>query len=101
MGEKIAVIMTAYNEEKEWVCECMDSVLGQTYDNLHLYVLLDNPDNDVLKDLLKSYEEKDSRVSFFVNEKNLGLVRSLNKLLDIVTEKYIARMDAEDRKSVV
>lgn len=96
MGEKIAVIMTAYNEEKEWLCECMDSVLGQTYDNLHLYVLLDNPDNDALKDLLKSYEEKDSRVSFFVNEKNLGLVRSLNKLLDIVTEKYIARMDADD-----
>ena len=96
MGEKIAVLMTAYNEEKEWVCESMESVLGQTYGDLHLYVLLDNPENDALKDLLKSYEEKDSRVSFFVNEKNLGLVKSLNKLLDIVTEKYIARMDADD-----
>ena len=96
MGEKIAVLMTAYNEEKEWVCESVDSVLGQTYDDLHLYVLLDNPENDVLKDMLKAYEEKDSRVSFFVNEKNLGLVGSLNKLLGIVTEKYIARMDADD-----
>lgn len=96
MGEKIAVLMTAYNEEKEWVCESMDSVLGQTYGNLHLYVLLDNPENDALKGLLKNYEEKDPRVSFFVNEKNLGLVGSLNKLLDIVTEKYIARMDADD-----
>lgn len=89
-------MMTAYNEETEWVRECMDSVLGQTYSDLHLYVLLDNPENDALKELLKSYEEKDFRVSFFVNEKNLGLVRSLNKLLDIVTEKYIARMDADD-----
>lgn len=96
MGEKIAVMMTAYNEEKEWVCECMDSLLGQTYRNLHLYVLLDNPENDTLKHLFKSYEEKDSRVSFFVNEKNLGLVMSLNKLLDVVTEPYIARMDADD-----
>lgn len=96
MGEKIAVLMTAYNEEKEWVCESVDSVLGQTYGDLHLYVLLDNPENDALKDLLKNYEEKDSRVSFFVNEKNLGLVKSLNKLLGIVTEKYIARMDADD-----
>lgn len=96
MNEKIAVMMTAYNEETEWVRECMDSVLGQTYSDLHLYVLLDNPENDALKELLKSYEEKDFRVSFFVNEKNLGLVRSLNKLLDIVTEKYIARMDADD-----
>ncbi|MCM1084517.1 MAG: glycosyltransferase [Clostridium sp.] len=96
MGEKIAVIMTAYNEEKEWVCECMDSLLGQTYRDLHLYVLLDNPENDALKNLLKSYEEKDSRVSFFVNEKNLGLVMSLNKLLNMVTEPYIARMDADD-----
>lgn len=96
MGEKIAVLMTAYNEEKEWVCESVDSVLGQTYSDLHLYVLLDNPENAALKDLLKGYEEKDSRVSFFVNEKNLGLVGSLNKLLGIVTEQYIARMDADD-----
>ncbi|MCM1288666.1 MAG: glycosyltransferase family 2 protein [Clostridium sp.] len=96
MGEKIAVLMTAYNEEREWVCECMDSLLGQTYRDLHLYVLLDNPENDTLKHLFKSYEEKDSRVSFFVNEKNLGLVMSLNKLLDVVTEPYIARMDADD-----
>ncbi len=96
MSEKIAVIMTAYNEEQEWVCECVDSVLEQTYSDLHLYVLLDNPENDALKELLRSYEEKDSRVSLFVNEKNLGLVRSLNKLLDIVTEKFIARMDADD-----
>lgn len=96
MSEKIAVIMTAYNEETKWVCESVDSVLGQTYGDLHLYVLLDNPENDALKDLLMSYEEKDSRVSFFVNEKNLGLVRSLNKLLSIVKEKYIARMDADD-----
>lgn len=96
MSEKIAVIMTAYNEEKEWVCESMDSVLGQTYGDLHLYVLLDNPENDALKDILKNYEEQDARVSFFLNEKNLGLVGSLNKLLGIVTEKYIARMDADD-----
>ncbi len=96
MSEKIAVIMTAYNEEQEWVSECMDSVLEQTYSDLHLYVLLDNPENDALKETLRSYEEKDSRVSFFVNEKNLGLVRSLNKLLGIVTEKFIARMDADD-----
>ncbi len=96
MSEKIAVIMTAYNEKPEWVTECVESVLGQTYENIRLYVLLDNPDNDELKKLLQSYSEKNNNILFYQNKENLGLIASLNKLLGIVTESYIARMDADD-----
>lgn len=96
MSEKIAVIMTAYNEKPEWVTECVESVLGQTYDNIQLYILLDNPYNDELKKLLQSYSEKNNNILFYQNKENLGLVASLNKLLGIVTESYIARMDADD-----
>lgn len=96
MSEKIAVIMTAYNEKPEWVTECVESVLGQTYANICLYILLDNPDNDDLRKLLQGYSEKNNNVLFFQNKENLGLVASLNKLLGIVTESYIARMDADD-----
>lgn len=93
---KIAIIMTAYNEEDVWMHECMQSILGQTHQNFHLYVLLDNPNNESLKRILRDYEKEDSRVSFYVNEQNLGLVKSLNKLLGMVTEQLVARMDADD-----
>lgn len=94
--KKIAVIMTAYNEEETWIHECMKSILTQTYENFHLYVLLDNPNNLELKAILRDYAKEDSRVSFYINEQNLGLVKSLNKLLGMVTEEYVARMDADD-----
>lgn len=94
--QTVAIIMTAYNEERDWIIQCMDSILAQTYTDFHLYVLLDNPENEMIKDVLMSYAKKDSRIAFLINEKNLGLVASLNKLLDIVVEPYIARMDADD-----
>ena len=74
----IAVIMTAYNEEEIWIHECMQSILTQTYKDFHLYVLLDNPENESLKTILRNYEKEDTRVSFYVNDQNLGLVKSLN-----------------------
>lgn len=92
----IAVIMTAYNEEEIWIHECMQSILTQTYKDFHLYVLLDNPENESLKTILRDYEKEDTRVSFYVNDQNLGLVKSLNKLLGMVTEEFVARMDADD-----
>ena len=94
--ETIAVMMTAYNEKEEWFHQAVDSVLNQTYPKIHLYILLDNPDNEVLWQIMQEYAVSDLRVSIYKNDKNLGLVASLNKLLDIVTENMVARMDADD-----
>lgn len=92
----IAVIMTAYNEKEEWLQQAIESVLNQTYRDIHLYVLLDHPDNDTLWQRIQQYAGTDGRVSAFINEENLGLVESLNRLLGLVQESYIARMDADD-----
>lgn len=93
---KVAVIMTAYNEKEEWIRKSIESILNQTYANLKVYILLDNPNNDKLIQLISEYAKKDNRITFLINEKNIGLVKSLNKLLDIVDEEYVARMDADD-----
>ncbi len=93
---KVAVVMTAYNEEIKWIRQSIESILNQTYSNIHLYVLLDNPENHQLENVIREYELKDSRVTFMVNERNLGRVSSLNKLIDTVTEEYVAIMDADD-----
>ena len=92
----IAVLMTAYNESESDFCKALDSICNQTYKDLHIYLLLDKPDNDLLDGLCSLYASNDNRVSYIKNEQNLGLVNSLNKLLNIVTEDYVARMDADD-----
>ena len=95
-NETIAVIMTAYNEKADWFCKALDSVLQQTYENIQVYVLLDHPENAELWSIMRTYAEQDRRIHLYQNDKNLGLVASLNKLLTVVTESYVARMDADD-----
>ena len=95
-NNKIAVLMTVYNETEEWLRDSISSVLDQTYKNIHFYILLDNPENDKIRQIILEYVKSDERITFLVNDVNLGLVSSLNKLLTMVEEEYIARMDADD-----
>lgn len=96
MKETVAVIMTAYNEKEEWIRASIESVLQQTYQKLRFYILLDHPHNERLRDVIAEYAKEDQRICWRVNRENLGLVGSLNQLLSVVTEPYIARMDADD-----
>lgn len=93
---EIGVIMSVYNEKPEWLKAAIDSVLSQTYRAFRYYILLDHPDNEVLKEIIEEYQKEDERILFYQNAKNIGLVYSLNKLIGLVEEPYIARMDADD-----
>jgi len=92
----VSVIMSVYNEKEKWLMQAIESIVNQSYKNLEFIIILDNPDNKKLKDIIKFYNKKDARVSYFVNEKNIGLVNSLNKALSYVKGDFIARMDADD-----
>lgn len=96
MNKKIGVIMSAYNENSDWIRESVESILNQTYSNLRLYIVLDNPNNQELRELLEYYESIDDRVELIKNKNNLGLVACLNLMINIVREDIIARMDADD-----
>ena len=92
----IAVIMTAYNESEEWIRASIESVLNQTYRNIKLYIMLDNPDNAVLHEIICRYALEDKRITYIRNQKNMGLVAALNELITNVEEDIVARMDADD-----
>lgn len=94
--EKIAVIMSAYNEKSEWLTASIDSILNQTYQEIHVYIVLDNPDNEELHQVIADYADRDSRITYLRNQRNQGLVASMNKALAVVKEEYVARMDADD-----
>lgn len=85
-----------YNEKQDWLTESINSILNQTYLNLEFIIVLDNPENIELKNILNEYKLKDSRVKLLINEVNKGLVFSLNRALKECSGDYIARMDADD-----
>ncbi|MBU3111433.1 glycosyltransferase [Clostridium lacusfryxellense] len=92
----VSVIMSVYNEKEKWLMQAIESILNQSYKKLEFIIILDNPDNKKLNDIIKFYNKKDSRIRYFVNEKNMGLVKSLNKALGYAKGEFIARMDADD-----
>ncbi len=75
--------------------EAVDSILNQTYKNLEI-LLIDDGSTDETREVINEYSKKDSRIVPVYNETNLGLIRTLNKGVELATGEYIARMDADD-----
>lgn len=97
MNELISVVMSVYNEKLVWIEESVDSILNQTYTNLELLLIVDNPNlEENIKEYLRMLCVKDSRVVVLYNDKNIGLALSLNKGIQFAKGEYIARMDADD-----
>lgn len=90
----ISVIMSAYNETKDEIIKSINSILKQSYTNFEFLIINDNPDNIEMSIVLNSITDK--RVHVIYNKNNIGLVKSLNKGLELAKGLYIARMDADD-----
>lgn len=89
---KISVVMGVYNGEK-YLREAVDSILAQTFTDFE-FIIIDDGSTDLTLDIIKTYD--DPRIRLIQNEKNLGLIKTLNKGFSESRGKYIARMDADD-----
>lgn len=88
----ISVLMPAYNAEK-YIKEAIESILNQTFSNFE-FIIIDDGSIDATEEIIKSF--KDSRIVYIKNEKNLGLIKTLNKGISIARGEFIARMDSDD-----
>ena len=93
---RISILMSIYNETIKQIRESIDSVLRQTYSDFEFIIILDNPDYSEAIDLLSDYKKFDSRISYYVNEANIGLALSMNVAASKAEGIYYARMDADD-----
>lgn len=91
---KISVLMSAYNGA-DYLQETIDSILNQTYSDFE-FIAIDDCSTDNTWEILQRNAEQDSRMVLVKNEENLGLIRSLNKGLNLAKGEFIARQDADD-----
>lgn len=92
----ISVLTSVYNETLAEIRESLDSILGQSYADFELIVVLDRPGYAEGLALLQEYAAKDARVKVLVNEKNIGLALSMNYAAEHARGEYLLRMDADD-----
>ena len=93
-NDLISVIMSSYNSEKT-IRRCIFSILNQDYKNLE-FLIVDDCSTDNSLSIIKKLGENDKRIKIIENKKNIGLTKSLNKLLKISKGKFIARQDSDD-----
>ena len=91
---KVSVLTPLYNTNPQYLRECIDSILNQTFTDFEFLILNDSPDNKEIEKIVKSY--KDKRIKYYKNEKNIGISASRNKLLDLAKGEYIAIFDHDD-----
>lgn len=88
----ITVLMSVYNAE-EYLQIAIDSILNQTYRDFE-FIIINDGSNDQSRNIICSYN--DNRIKLIDNDKNSGLIFSLNKGIENASGEYIARMDSDD-----
>lgn len=94
MDKKISIIMPVYNAQR-FLKQAIDSVLNQSYSEFEL-ILVDDCSTDNSFEILCEYEQKDSRVRVFKNEKNRGVSFTRNFGVSKAKGDYIALIDSDD-----
>lgn len=90
---KISVIVPVYNTQ-DYLSECIDSVLNQSLSDFEL-VCIDDGSTDGSLEILKAYEENDSRIQV-ISQENRGLGASRNVGLNIAQGEYVLFLDSDD-----
>ena len=89
----VSVLMPVYNTKYDFLRQAIESILSQTYEDFEL-IIINDASTDNAEDVILSY--KDNRIKYYKNERNLKLIATLNKGLDLCSGKYIARLDSDD-----
>lgn len=90
----VSVIVPVYNCA-EYIGQCLDSILGQTYSKIELVVVDDcSPDRKV-GEILKRYEDE-PRVKLMKNACNMGISETMNRAMIHSTGEWIAFVDCDD-----
>ncbi len=89
---KVTVLMPVYNGECH-LRAAIDSILRQSFTDYE-FLIIDDGSTDSTPETLASYS--DARIRIVRNPKNMGLIATLNKGLDLAQGELIARMDSDD-----
>lgn len=85
--------MPVYNGEK-YLSIAIESILNQTFDDFE-FLIMDDGSRDGSRDIVEKYAKQDARIRVF-EQKNSGIVKSLNTLIEKAQAPLLARMDSDD-----
>ncbi|WP_298501346.1 glycosyltransferase family 2 protein [uncultured Methanobrevibacter sp.] len=90
---EISVVLPVYNS-KDYLKECLDSILNQSFKDFEL-LCIDDGSSDGSLEILNEYKTADERI-IVISQENMGVARTRNRALDLANGKYVYFMDSDD-----
>jgi glycosyltransferase involved in cell wall biosynthesis len=92
---QVTVAICCY-KQKKWLYRCLRSLASQTLNKNYFEVIVVNDDPterlEEVCDLMRGH----LNITLINNQENLGLPKSLNKILSITKGRYFVRVDSDD-----
>lgn len=94
MNEKlVSIIIPVYNV-KDFLVDCLDSVINQSYKNLDI-ILVDDGSTDGSGIICEEYARQDKRIRV-IHQVNQGLSAARNSGIEIMRGEYVYFIDSDD-----
>ena len=87
-------ILTPFKNTEDFISECLDSIVRQSYTNWEL-ILVNDHSNDQSLRIAQEYAKRDSRIKVYKNPGE-GIISALRKAYDESSGQFITRMDSDD-----
>jgi len=94
MQNLLISILIPFKNTAEFLSECLQSIINQTYTNWELLIVDDNSTDDSYR-LVEEFSNKDSRIKLYKNEEN-GIIDALRFAFSKSKGELITRMDSDD-----
>ena len=91
---KVTIMIAAYNHE-QYIAQCLDSCLSQTYQNIEV-IAVDDCSTDKTYEIIEAFGKRYSRIIPYRNERNLGEYGTRNEAIRKSSGSHIAYLDSDD-----
>ena len=84
---RVSIGLPIYNGERRFMSEAIESVLAQTFTDFEL-IICDNASTDRTPEICQQYAERDKRIRYYRNEKNIGISRNFIRAFELGSGEY-------------
>ena len=94
MQNPLISILIPFKNTEDYLADCLDSILKQTYKHWEL-LIVDDGSTDTSYQLVEEYSKKESRIRLYKNN-GQGIIDALRTAFKHCKGDYITRMDSDD-----
>ena len=91
---KVSVCVPTYNRA-HYFNKTIQFILNQTFSDFEL-IIVDNASEDTTEEVVRKFMEKDNRIRYYKNAKNIGMYPNWNRAIELATGDYIAIFHDDD-----